>query len=193
MDLQNTLSLYLKERRKKRRILHSNLHSHVYVTVIWNLYCKIKKDKIEVYKEFLVILEIFISFYKVMMCWVVGSHPTNPSRPSNPLARAAPPLGLPPAPREILIHRSRGCSSNPPADAPSLLPRQPAPCPPTPWAPSNPTTTTRVWMSVHSSVHLSVRASSVCSKHTHIFRREEKKKGKKIGHRRSLKKRCNFF
>lgn len=61
-------------------------------------------------------------------------------------------LGPPLASGEILIHRSHGCSSNPPADAPSLLPRQPA--------------TSLLWhacMSVslclydHSSTHLSVK------------------------------------
>lgn len=34
------------------------------------------------------------------------------------------PFGPPLASGEILIHRSHGCSSNPPTDAPSLLPRQ---------------------------------------------------------------------
>lgn len=142
------------------------------------------------------ILEIFISFYKVMMCWVVGktppfppassSIPQTPLRPSNPLARAAPPLGPPPVPREILIHRSRGCSSNPPADAPSLLPRQPALCPPYPsltphthpeLPPLQPPPLGSVCLSIRLSICLS--KPPLCVQNILIFSEAREKKKKK--------------
>lgn len=64
------------------------------------------------------------------------------------LALQWPCLALPQASGDILTHRSHGCSSNPPADAPSLLPGEPA--------------TRLLWhacMSVHTSIH-SFRPSS---------------------------------
>lgn len=82
-----------------------------------------------------------------------------------PVGTAEALLGPPPASGEILIHRSHGCSSNPPADAPSLLPRQPATC--LLW---HACVSVCLTQSVHSSVHLSVKRvkpeASVIKMHT---------------------------
>lgn len=85
-----------------------------------------------------------------------------------PVGTAAALLGPPPASGEILIHRSHGCSSNPPADAPSLLPRQPATC--LLW---HACVSVCLTQSVHSSVHLSVKRlkpeASVIKMHTCFY------------------------
>lgn len=80
-----------------------------------------------------------------------------------PVGTAAALLGLPPASGEILIHRSHGCSSNPPADAPSLLPRQPATC--LLW---HACVSVCLTQSVHPFVRPSVRQASIMKRHTGI-------------------------
>lgn len=81
-----------------------------------------------------------------------------------PAGAAAAPLGLPPASGEILIHRSHGCSSNPPADAPFLLPRQPAT-----WLLRHARVSVRLTRSVRPFVRPSVRQASVMKNlHGHL-------------------------
>lgn len=154
--------------------------SEIYV---WKFYSKRKKDK-----EILVTLEIFISLYKVMMCWVVGKTQL-PSLHRLPSHKPLPPLqpvgtgGAPSRPatgaegdpdpqKPWLLFKPAGrCSLSPATPAGTMPPLHPE-LPPTP---PPPPPLGSVFLSIRLSICLS-QASAVCSKHTHIFFKASKRK-----------------